>query len=54
MKVRLTTKLKDKFDWEIIEKIDSEHTEIRLVTSWSTKEEEVELFLQELKNAFKY
>ena len=51
---KILAKLKDKFDWEIIEKIDSEHTEIRLVTSWSTKEEEVELFLQELKNAFKY
>lgn len=47
---RLLQALKGKFDWENIERIDSEHTEIRLVTSWTTKEEEVYLFLQELKN----
>lgn len=34
------------FDWE---KVDDEHTAVRLVTSWATKEEAVDAFVESLK-----
>lgn len=36
------------FAWETISTVDREHTEIRLVTSWSTKPEDVKRFLARL------
>lgn len=41
--------LKSDFTWEIIDEIDSEHTEIRLVTSWATEIESVYKFLASVK-----
>lgn len=41
-------KLEKKYAWEIIEVIDEKHTEIRLVTSWATKEQDIDSFLQDL------
>lgn len=49
----LLDKLSEEFAWEVINKIDSNNTEIRLVNSWYTKEEEVNYFIEklsELKN----
>ena len=43
--------LKDDFTWEIIEKIDEDHTEIRLVTSWATEESSVYKLLEAIRNA---
>ena len=44
-------KLKSEFTWEVISTPDAEHTEIRLVTSWATKEEAVDAFLKALEQA---
>lgn len=41
-------KLRKKYDFVIWNKIDEEHSAIRLVTSWATKEDEIEGFLKEL------
>lgn len=41
-------KLKDDFAWEVINKTDEFNTEIRLVTSWATKEENIHTFLESL------
>lgn len=40
--------LREKYDFSIWEKIDENHTAIRLVTSWATKEEYVEAFNHDL------
>ncbi|WP_303985794.1 threonine aldolase family protein [Niallia circulans] len=41
--------LQKNYHFNIWEKIDKEHSAIRLVTSWATKEEEVERFINNLK-----
>lgn len=41
--------LQKNYQFNIWEKIDKEHSAIRLVTSWATKEEEVEQFINDLK-----
>ena len=44
-------KLKEDFAWEVISVVDAEHTEIRLVTSWATKYEDIDAFLNALREA---
>ncbi len=41
--------LEKKYSFHIWEKVDSDNSAIRLVTSWATKEEEVAGFIQELR-----
>ncbi|PAD26682.1 threonine aldolase [Niallia circulans] len=41
--------LQKNYQFNIWKKIDKEHSAIRLVTSWATREEEVEQFINELK-----
>jgi len=41
----LISKLQQRFDFYVWEKVDSQNSAIRLVTSWATKEEAVEEFL---------
>ncbi|MER2060319.1 MAG: low specificity L-threonine aldolase [Niallia sp.] len=41
--------LQKNYQFNIWEKIDNEHSAIRLVTSWATKEEEVDAFIKALK-----
>lgn len=41
--------LKKDFDWEVINILDENNTEIRLVTSWYTKKEEVEYFIKKIE-----
>ena len=43
---RILEELKRDFDWEVVNKIDENRTEIRLVTSWNTKESDVRAFLK--------
>lgn len=38
------------YSFHIWENVDANHCAIRLVTSWATKEEEVDAFIEELKN----
>ncbi|MBO0960931.1 aminotransferase class I/II-fold pyridoxal phosphate-dependent enzyme [Neobacillus sp. MM2021_6] len=45
----LITKLQDKYAFHIWEKVDSDHSAIRLVTSWATKEEAVKAFIEDIK-----
>lgn len=47
----LITELQSKYSFHIWEKIDSEHSAIRLVTSWATKEDEVFAFIEDMKRA---
>lgn len=44
----LITDLQSKYSFHIWEKVDSEHSAIRLVTSWATKEEAVAAFIGDL------
>ncbi|MEH7177611.1 threonine aldolase family protein [Neobacillus vireti] len=44
------TVLQNKFSFHIWEKVDSDTSGIRLVTSWATKEEEVVSFIEELRS----
>lgn len=46
----LITRLSQLYSFYIWTKIDSENSSIRLVTSWATKEEKVQEFLNDLKN----
>ncbi|MEH7094382.1 threonine aldolase family protein [Neobacillus vireti] len=41
--------LEKKYSFHVWEKVDKDHSAIRLVTSWATKEEEVVGFIEELK-----
>lgn len=41
-------RLREKYDFSVWERIDENHTAIRLVTSWATKEEYVEAFNNDL------
>ncbi|WP_066064813.1 threonine aldolase family protein [Neobacillus soli] len=45
----LITELESKYAFHIWEKVDSEHSAIRLVTSWATKEEMVEAFIEDIR-----
>ena len=40
------------FDFYIWRKIDEQHSAIRLITSWATKEESVDLFIKEVKKIY--
>lgn len=42
-------RLREKYDFVIWSKIDEEYYAIRLVTSWATKKEKIEVFLKELQ-----
>lgn len=46
---KILEKLQKNYSFFIWEKIDDEHSAIRLVTSWATKEEKVTEFINELK-----
>lgn len=43
------TKLQRNYAFHNWEKVDADHSAIRLVTSWATKEDEVEAFIEDLK-----
>lgn len=45
-------KLGKDFAWEDISFLDNDHTEIRLVTSWATKEEDIDAFLKRLGEVY--
>ena len=45
----IITELQKKYAFHIWEKVNSEYSAIRLVTSWATKENEVEAFIEDLK-----
>lgn len=44
----LITELQRNYSFQIWEKVDSDHSVIRLVTSWATKEDEVLAFIEEM------
>ncbi|WP_226671186.1 threonine aldolase family protein [Metabacillus litoralis] len=46
----LIEELQTKFAFHVWEKVDKEHSAIRLVTSWATKESEVVAFVEAIKN----
>ncbi len=46
---KLIDKLYENFDFYIWQKIDTNNSAIRLVTSWATKEEKVEMFVNRIK-----
>ena len=46
---KLITQLKQDFSFNEMDKIDEEHTCIRLVTSWATKSEDVEKFIEKIQ-----
>jgi len=46
---RVIAELEKKYSFHVWEKVDADHSAIRLVTSWATKEEEVVGFIEELK-----
>jgi threonine aldolase len=45
----LIDELSNKYSFYVWEKVDSEHSAIRLVTSWATKEEAVVAFIEDMK-----
>lgn len=49
----LITELEKNYLFHIWEKVDAEHSAIRLVTSWATKEDEVAAFLESLKKVLR-
>ncbi|MFP5115323.1 threonine aldolase family protein [Bacillaceae bacterium C204] len=49
----LITELEKDYSFHIWEKVDAEHSAIRLVTSWVTKEDEVAAFLERLKSGLR-
>ncbi len=48
---RLIAELEKHYDFYVWSKVDAEHSSIRLVTSWATKEEAVLAFIEDIKNA---
>jgi threonine aldolase len=46
----LITKLQEKYSFHVWEKIDADHSAIRLVTSWATDEAAVRALIEDLKN----
>lgn len=49
----LISKLQESYSFYIWEKIDTEHSAIRIVTSWATREDAVTAFSEEIKNSVK-
>jgi threonine aldolase len=49
----LIAELEKNYSFHIWEKVDAEHSAIRLVTSWATKEDEVAAFLERLKSGLR-
>jgi threonine aldolase len=47
----LIEELQTKYSFYVWEKVDSEHSAIRLVTSWATKEEAVYAFIEDMRKA---
>ena len=47
---RLIAKLQENYSFYVWSKVDGQHSAIRLVTSWATKEEAVLAFIAELKS----
>jgi threonine aldolase len=47
----LICELQSKYAFHVWEKVDSDYSAIRLVTSWATKEEEVAAFIEDLNQA---
>lgn len=45
----LIVELEKKYAFHVWEKVDEEHSTIRLVTSWATQEEQVEAFIEDFK-----
>lgn len=45
----IITKLQEKYSFYVWSQVDSEHSAIRLVTSWATKEDAVREFIEDLK-----
>jgi threonine aldolase len=45
----LITELESKYSFHIWEKVDSDYSAIRLVTSWATKEDQVLAFIEDIK-----
>ncbi len=45
-------RLLQKFDFYIWRRIDNNHSAIRIITSWATKEEHVKMFNEEIKKVF--
>ena len=48
---RVLARLEGDFHWEVTRKMDDKNTAIRLVTSWATRQEAVDAWLQALKAA---
>lgn len=48
---QLMTELQKNYSFYVWSTVDADHSAIRLVTSWATKEEAVLAFIQEMKNA---
>ena len=46
---KVLAELEKDYAWETISQVDDAHTEIRLVTSWATKSENVDAFLESLR-----
>ena len=44
-------KLSAEYKLEIMDKVDTEHTVVRICTSWATKEENVAAFLADVERA---
>jgi len=47
----LIAKLEEKYSFYVWEKVDAEHSAIRLVTSWATREDAVLAFIDDVNNA---
>ncbi|MDP4146542.1 MAG: aminotransferase class I/II-fold pyridoxal phosphate-dependent enzyme [Bacillota bacterium] len=47
---QIIKKLETKYSFHVWSKIDADNSSIRLVTSWATKQEAVEAFIEDLKN----
>lgn len=47
----LIDKLQEKYSFYLWEKVDENNSAVRLVTSWATKEEIVDAFVEDMKNA---
>ena len=45
-------RLSQKFDFYIWRKINENRSAVRIMTSWATKEEHVELFIEEIKKIY--
>ncbi|KJS48929.1 low specificity L-threonine aldolase [Desulfosporosinus sp. BICA1-9] len=49
----LITELHKNYSFYVWSKVDADHSAVRLVTSWSTKEDQVLAFIEDMKNALK-